>query len=112
MNHRFRVFSENMDFAEKMNAFQKNYTLGVSPFADLTEEEFKHYHMKGVSFSRTCDSYVSVGSSTPESLDWRATNKVTNVKDQGQCGSCWSFSATGAMEGAWAIAKGDLVSLS
>lgn len=112
MNHRFRVFSENMDFAEKMNAFQKNYTLGVSPFADLTEEEFKHYHMKGVSVSRTCDSYVLVGSSTPESLDWRATNKVTNVKDQGQCGSCWSFSATGAMEGAWAIAKGDLVSLS
>lgn len=113
MQHRFQVFSNNMIYAEKMNFIQKNFTLGVTQFADLTENEFKDYHMnKNVLVSRTCDSFNPTGVSTPESLDWREKNVVTDVKDQGQCGSCWSFSATGAIEGAWAISTGNLVSLS
>ncbi|CAM6005606.1 unnamed protein product, partial [Sphagnum balticum] len=48
----------------------------------------------------------------PASVDWRTSGLVTPVKDQGQCGSCWAFSATGAMEAANMKRYGTLVSLS
>ena len=114
LEKRFETFKENMEFIRLENGKDHSYQLGVTHFADLTEDEFSRFNGIRTTgpFSTGCDKFASNGGSAPDSYDWRDHNAVNPVKNQGQCGSCWSFSATGAMEGAWAIAKGSLVSLS
>jgi C1A family cysteine protease len=89
--------------------------MGVNQFTDLTPEEFKAQFVGGLKQdvgSYGCKTYSSSASGAPSSMDWRSKGAVTSVKNQGQCGSCWTFSSTGAIEGAWAISKGALINLS
>jgi len=118
---RFEIFRDNLRIINEHNSqVGNNYTLGVNHFSDLTLSEFKERYTGSFTdhiltnpiIASGCDMFVPHEIMVPDSIDWRTKNAVTPVKDQGQCGSCWSFSATGAMEGAWSIANHELISLS
>jgi len=114
LEKRFDIFRENVKaIFEHNSASHKNFTMGVNQFTDLTPEEFKTDYGSGLLLGKaSCKTYVPTGKVVPNSWDWREHGAVTPVKNQGQCGSCWSFSASGAMEGAWAIKTNDMVSIS
>ena len=115
-NNRFQIFRTNLRNIILHNLdHTQNFTMGINQFTDLTPQEFKDQYVSGLRAevgSYGCKSFSSSASGAPSSIDWRQKGAVTSVKDQGQCGSCWTFSSTGAVEGAWAIAKGQLVDLS
>ena len=117
-NDRLEIFSDNLKKITEHNKLTKegnqSYYLGIGPFSDLTQKEFSHKYLNSFFDKKTnsCPIYTSQGLSIPSSMDWREHNAVTPVKDQGQCGSCWAFSTTGAVEGIQAIKTGNMVSLS
>jgi C1A family cysteine protease len=116
LEERFDIFRENIQIMIHHNSdLSQNFTMGINQFTDLTASEFKSGYVRDLKTkvgSYDCKSYSSAATNAPMSVDWRTAGAVTSVKDQGQCGSCWTFSATGAIEGAWAISTGQLVDLS
>ena len=112
--NRFNTWSANYDWVQEHNAISENtYTVGMTVFADLSNEEFKA--QKGVcTFNKTVQGTQAFHESTAAatSVDWRTKGAVTPVKNQGSCGSCWSFSSTGSLEGLHAVNSGSLLSFS
>ncbi|KAG8365532.1 hypothetical protein BUALT_Bualt18G0114900 [Buddleja alternifolia] len=115
---RLRIFKENVEYIESFNeAGVKPYKLAVNKFADLTNEEFQASrngfkmgsHLKS---SKVASFRYANVSAVPSSMDWRKKGAVTGIKDQGQCGCCWAFSAVAATEGINQLKTGKLISLS
>jgi len=113
---RYTVFKANMDKIALANKQKHTYTLGMNEMGDMTHAEFKSAKLGYSRIDRgvlRSSNACPVGR-VPTTVDWTPASKkaVTPIKNQGQCGSCWSFSTTGAVEGAVGIASGQLISLS
>lgn len=108
------IFAANSAIVERENAAEKGYKLAINLFADMTGEEFSSHYggLAGKPIATITDVHSYSGAALPDTVDWTSKGAVTPVKDQAQCGSCWAFSSTGALEGAWQIATGKLISLS
>jgi len=124
---RFSTFKANLKLAEERNAKgvlnakpgQKPETHGITQFMDLTADEFKAKYTglrppKERKWKASRYTHPNHGNVTAnaKSIDWNARGAVTPIKNQGQCGSCWAFSATEQLESAYFLQYGDLKELS
>jgi len=119
---RAKNFADNMQRAKQLRSSFPGASFGVNQYSDMSFEEFKRTKMMpdalADDLATSCLANGVVRPHRlnmfrlPESFDWRDQNMVTRVKDQASCGSCWTFSVTGALESANAIAGNDLTELS
>jgi len=113
-NVRFNIFKQNFIKAKRMSARDPHATYGVTKFSDLTSEEFKSIYLMNVTrpFVAAPTAKVTPVPNLPTSFDWSSKGAVTPVKNQGQCGSCWDFSATETIESVCYLAGYPLTALS
>lgn len=124
---RFKIFTKNMETAAKMNSGLDEGTAQyghLSPFADISAEEFRRVnnlpitpqildeHQYKALSHKSFSTYATKTDPLPASYDWREKGAVTEVKNQGQCGSCWSFATVASIEGSNYLTNNQLVSLS
>ncbi|XP_057812880.2 probable cysteine protease RD19D [Cryptomeria japonica] len=114
---RLRIFEKNLMKAMKNQVLDPTAVHGITPFSDLTEEEFESRYtgLLNVPHNFMNDSpapEILPVDDLPANFDWRDKGAVSQVKIQGTCGSCWAFSTTGVIEGANFLATGKLLSLS
>lgn len=119
MVEREKIFNAKLKSIVAINEANRGWKETLNEMADYTAEEFKA--RKGIKKSMLYKNHEARSGAKPKqasldglpkSVDWRNEGVVTSVKNQGHCGSCWTFGATEALESAVAIATGELYTLS
>jgi C1A family cysteine protease len=110
------IFNENTKFIEDLNAADSEAVFGENQFMDLTQEEFAATYLTTrvpANLAAPEMDTDEISSDLPNAaFTWVTKGAVGPVKNQGSCGSCWAFSATGVVEGYYAIYKGSLPNVS
>ncbi|GFN98741.1 cathepsin l [Plakobranchus ocellatus] len=116
---RWMNWQQNMKEIEEHNAIfaagKSSFYMAENKYSDMSREEYQKTMLplrKTVDFGSVKSTGLPASNSLPQTVDWRTKGYVTEVKDQGHCGSCWAFSSTGSLEGQHFKATGKLVSLS
>jgi len=110
-DYRFKVFSSNYDQVNQHNKLLgKTYKLGLNGFSHLTQEEFNAIYLGADLQANTGNATVLPTNNLKTNVDWR--EKLNPIKNQGQCGSCWAFSAVAAIEATHSITKSNLLDIS
>uniref|UniRef100_A0A7I2YQH4 Cathepsin H n=1 Tax=Homo sapiens TaxID=9606 RepID=A0A7I2YQH4_HUMAN len=113
-HHRLQTFASNWRKINAHNNGNHTFKMALNQFSDMSFAEIKHKYLwsEPQNCSATKSNYLRGTGPYPPSVDWRKKgNFVSPVKNQGACGSCWTFSTTGALESAIAIATGKMLSL-
>lgn len=100
---------DNDLFIDQYNSDNNGATLGHNQFSGMAHDEFRTFLGR---YKKTSNNSVFLVGDYEDSVNWVDKGGVTPVKNQGQCGSCWSFSTTGALEGAYFVKYGSVVSFS
>jgi len=105
--YRLAVFASNLDSIQQLNE-EGGAQFGINKFADLTSAEFRAIYLGSIPPLDTNEEKELLELpqvTAPDTFSWVPTGKLTPVKNQAQCGSCWAFSATENIESVWMIAK-------
>nr|CBY80149.1 silicatein yellow variant [Tethya aurantium] len=113
------VWLSNKKYIElhNANADTFGFSLAMNHLGDMTDYEYQEKYLTYQNSNSKSGNYTKVFQrepwmTDPETVDWRTKGAVTNIKNQGDCGASYAFSAMGALEGASALATGKLIPLS